>query len=188
MSQQINLLPPRARPDRYLQQLGMMVGVTLLAVAGWWGVLQHETRQIQAEVATQAQELLSLQAQIARRDAAQALTPSARAQREALQAEAETFKDLLSELQRSALGRPQGYASVLEQLGRVPHPETWLTQIELRHREAPMTLMGLGLSEDAIVQYAAAVNRQFAAQGIQLRALELARSGAGPHAISFKVH
>ena len=188
MSQQINLLTPRARPDRYLLQLGAMVGVTLLAIAGGWGVLRHETQQIQDQVEAQTQQRMRLQAQIDRRSAEHALTPSAQAERETLQAEAEAFKDLLSEMQRSALGRAQGYASVLEQLGHIPHPETWLTQIELRHREAPMTLTGLGLSEDAIAQYAAAVNRQFAAQGLQLRALELARSGTPPHAISFKAY
>ena len=185
MSQQINLLAPRAHEDRYLQRTGLGLGLVLLAIAGWWGLLRYETHQAQAQVDVQARQLARVQAQM--NPAGNEARAVLETEIQALRVEAAALKDFLGAIRQADLGRQSGYASVLEELARVPHPETWLTQIDLRAQGVPMTLTGAGLSDHAIANYAAAINRQFAQQGIELRSLELARPGNTPTPISFKL-
>jgi Tfp pilus assembly protein PilN len=199
MSQQINLLPPRARRDRYLLWVALLLGTGMLASGFWWNGLRLDAQALQARVDAQAREIADLQAQAAARNPATARSRGPEAEIEALSREAAGFKALLQEVRQGPLGRADGYSGLLTLLGRVPHPETWLTQIELGHRGDRFTLTGLGLSEPAIAQYAARVNREFEPLGLQLRSLELARQGGTPGAdtgargsaaapISFKVH
>ncbi len=184
MSQQINLLPRRARaPLLSATRAAILVLVWAAAIAlqaGWQSQQADEARQAAeaAELALQQQKqlLLALQARLGE----SANPNNIAAQIEALAPQTRVSRDLLARLKAGELGGLDGYGAQLTELAALPKQGVWVTLVSISNAGRGLRVEGRALRKDDVLPYAGALNEAMARYGAQLNQLEVTPMQAHP--------
>ncbi|MFM7024734.1 MAG: PilN domain-containing protein [Limnohabitans sp.] len=177
MSQQINLLlRPRSGLNPVVWSV-LIVALAVLALLGTWLYFRQHNEQLQAQLTRMQATNAGLRADIVRMTSSDDELTRIKAEIALLQPQYEAVKDFVANVRSGPLGRPEGFAPMLQLLAQVRTTDTWLTSIELRHRGRNMALAGLALSEQAAAAYGAQVNQALQGSALSLQGLELVRQG-----------
>ena len=176
MSQQINLLRPKART------LGSAVwplagaAVVLLALLGYRQSLVSTNATLQEAATAGEQKLgqirnavLLLQKQKEARGNPAALT----AEIAALRPRAEAVSQIVKDIGNGNLGSPEGYARYFRTVAGVSEDGLWITGVAVAKGGNSVTISGRALKNESVMQYARRLNEAFSPYGVRFNSLEM---------------
>lgn len=182
MSQQINLLNPLFRPQRFsatsAEAMLYGVGIVLGACVLYAVYLNYRLSGLEHEAQTTGQEYQDLGARRDTLTAQQAShTPDARLAAEitALQSQLSLRTAIIDTLKSGALGTTLGFSEYLRAFSRESVAGLWLTGFDIRSAGNQLTLEGRTLGAELLPEYLKRLNRESVLQGRQFSALSLRR-------------
>ena len=174
---QVNLWvkpPPGPRFSAAVAALGL--GVTVVAMLGWWQWEHSRSADLEAQLAQDGQRLEALRAELRSR---QAELQSLRVAGAAGVGGRRLDEALMARLRSGEFGSLQGYAGHLDTLATIPGKGVSLSAIAITRAGKEMRLQGQAIDEAAVLDYAATLNERFASRGVSFAAIELSAGQAG---------
>lgn len=174
---QVNLWvkpPPGPRFSAAVAALGL--GVTILAMLGWWQWEHSHSADLEAQLAQDGRRLESLRAELRAR---QAELQTLRVAGTAAVGGRRLDEPLMARLRSGEFGSLQGYAGYLDTLATIPGKGVSLSAITITRAGKEMRLQGQAIDEAAVLDYAATLNERFAPRGVSFAAIELSAGQTG---------
>ena len=177
MSQQINLLKPKARSVSVVVWALAAVAVVLLALLGYLQVLVAENARLREVAGAGEQKLVQIKNSIQslqKRTDAQGDAATLKAEVAALRSRAEAVNQLAKEVKSGNLGSPDGFARYFNALGSVSEPGLWVTNVAVTRGGTAVSVNGRALRNEAVMQYARRLNDALGPYEVHFNSLELA--------------
>lgn len=178
MKNRVNLYPRELRPTYDLLTLGFALGLWLAAalIIGFWQWQMHQQWTVlQAQEQATATQLAGLRTQVKRqvqqldREPSQALVE----QIQLLQRQIAAQQEVLAMLaQRERTDKP-GYASLMDDLARLHHPDIWLTHINMT--DDRIQLEGGTRTAEALPQWLSLLSQGNSLTGTEFATVQLIR-------------
>ena len=176
MSQQINLLRPKARPiDAAILPIAGVV-VVLVAVLVYAQILFSDTARLRDQAKLGEQKLQQLQNTIAamqKEQAARGDAASLTAEIAVLRLRVDAVNQMVIDMGNGTLGKPEGYSRHLTTLASVSEDGLWVTSFTVSKGGSAIALSGRALRSDSVMQYARRLNQSFGPYGVRLNSLEM---------------
>jgi cell division protein FtsB len=183
MSQQINLLRPKADVKSEAIWIGAALGLVVLILLGYFQVLASETRQLRNAVSAGERKLSentnaiqSLQRQKDARGNAESLT----AEIAALKPRVDAVSQLVKDLKSGSLGSPEGFARYFGSLGSASEPGLWVTNVTITKGGRAVSISGRAMRNESVMQYARRLNEAFKPYGVNFDTLEMTPEAVQP--------
>ena len=187
MSQQINLYSPIFRKQqKVFSATTMLQGVVLIAVVVgvFYYTVSLQSSLLQIRAADSGRQL---QAELERLKAygVRGESPAERAKaladrKKALEASLATQTLALKAFESGALGRTEGYASLLRALARVSVEGVWLTRIQVAEGSGELSLTGRATRAERVPVYLERLRSEETLRGQTFSRLEVVRVAAPP--------
>ena len=180
MSQNINLYTPAFRKQRRrltLATVAQCLGLTLVALVGYYAYLQQQVGGLSAELSSAEPVLKSQRSFIEKlKDKAAAPKPDAKLEGEIARLEAELTlaRDSMAALTGGAFGNQQGFAEYLRAFSRQSVYGLWLTGFTIAG-SGELEIRGRALSPDLVPSYIQRLNREEVLAGRSFARLEMSR-------------
>jgi len=185
MSQNINLFTPAFRKQRRLLTLATVaqcVGLTLVALFGYYAYLQQQVGGLSTELSSAEPVLRSQRSFMEKlKDKAAAPKPDAKLEVEIarLEAELKLARDSMAALTGGAFGNQQGFAEYLRAFSRQSVYGLWLTGFTIAG-SGELEIRGRALSPDLVPSYIQRLNREEVLAGRSFARLEMSRPKPEP--------
>ncbi len=176
MSQQINLLRPKARPiDAAILPIAGVV-LVLVAVLVYAQILFSDNASLRDQAKLGEQKLQQLQntiAAIQKEQAARGDAASLTAEIAGLRLRVDAVNQMVTDMNNGTLGKAEGFSRHLTTLASVSEDGLWVTSFTVLKGGSAITLNGRALRSDSIMQYARRLNQSFGPFGVRLNSLEM---------------
>ena len=189
MSQQINLYSPIFRKQQKVFSATTMlqgVGLIVVVVAVFYYTLTLQSSLLEIRAANSSQqlkgELERLKAYGGARESPAERAKALAERKKTLEASLASQKQALEAFESGALGRTEGYASLLRALARVSVEGVWLTRIRLAEGSGELSLSGRATRADLVPVYLERLRSEQALRGQAFSRLEVTRAAAAPAA------